>query len=83
VAVQLDHAGSPELVHEAVRLGFTSVMFDGSSLPYAANVAATAEVVARCHARGVWVEAELGRSAARTACMRQGHAPIRRRRRAS
>jgi fructose-bisphosphate aldolase, class II len=60
VAVQLDHAGSPELVEEAVRLGFTSVMFDGSSLPYAENVAATAEVAARCHARGVWVEAELG-----------------------
>jgi fructose-bisphosphate aldolase class II len=60
VAVHLDHAGSPELVHEAVRLGFTSVMFDGSSLPYEANVAATAEVVARCHDRAVWVEAELG-----------------------
>ena len=60
VAVQLDHAGSPELVQEAARLGLTSVMFDGSSLPYAANVTATAEVAARCHARGVWVEAELG-----------------------
>ena len=60
VAVHLDHAGSPELVQEAVRLGFTSVMFDGSSLPYAANVAATAEVVAHCHAHGVGVEAELG-----------------------
>jgi fructose-bisphosphate aldolase class II len=60
VAVHLDHAGSPELVDEAVRLGFTSVMFDGSSLPYEANVAATAAVVARCHAQGVWVEAELG-----------------------
>ena len=60
VAVHLDHAGSSELVQEAVRLGFTSVMFDGSSLPYAANVAATAEVVAHCHAHGVGVEAELG-----------------------
>jgi fructose-bisphosphate aldolase class II len=60
VAVHLDHAGSPELVDQAVRLGFTSVMFDGSSLPYGANVAATAAVVARCHTRGVWVEAELG-----------------------
>ena len=60
VAVHLDHAGSPELVGEAVRLGFTSVMFDGSSLPYAVNVAATAEVVAHCHAHGVGVEAELG-----------------------
>ena len=60
VAVHLDHAESPELVHEAVRLGVTSVMFDASKLPYAANVAATAEVVAHCHARAVWVEAELG-----------------------
>ena len=60
VAVHLDHAESPELVHEAVRLGFTSVMFDASKLPYEANVAATAEVVAHCHARAVWVEAELG-----------------------
>jgi fructose-bisphosphate aldolase, class II len=60
VAVHLDHAETPELVHEAVRLGVTSVMFDGSRLPYEANVATTAEVVAHCHARGVWVEAELG-----------------------
>jgi fructose-bisphosphate aldolase class II len=60
VAVHLDHAESPELVHEAVRLGFTSVMFDASKLAYEANVAATAEVVAHCHARSVWVEAELG-----------------------
>ncbi len=60
VAVHLDHAESPELVHEAVRLGFTSVMFDASKFAYAANVAATADVVAHCHARGVWVEAELG-----------------------
>jgi fructose-bisphosphate aldolase class II len=60
VAVHLDHAESPELVHEAVRLGFTSVMFDASRLAYAANVAATAAVVAHCHARAVWVEAELG-----------------------
>lgn len=60
VAVHLDHAESPELVHEAVRLGFTSVMFDASRLAYDANVAATAAVAAHCHARAVWVEAELG-----------------------
>jgi fructose-bisphosphate aldolase, class II len=60
VAVHLDHAESPELVHEAVRLGFTSVMFDGSRLPYEVNVATTAEIVAQCHARAVWIEAELG-----------------------
>lgn len=60
VAVHLDHAESPELVHEAVRLGFGSVMFDASALDYDANVRGTAEVVAHCHDAGVWVEAELG-----------------------
>ncbi|MFF6773028.1 ketose-bisphosphate aldolase [Streptomyces sp. NPDC012637] len=60
VAVHLDHATSPELVDEAVALGFTSVMYDASTLPYEENVRATAAVRARCHAAGVWVEAELG-----------------------
>ncbi|MER7582813.1 class II fructose-bisphosphate aldolase [Kitasatospora sp. NPDC097691] len=60
VAVHLDHATEPALVAEAVRLGFGSVMFDASVLPYAENVRATAEVVGLCHATGVWVEAELG-----------------------
>ncbi|KQV12412.1 MULTISPECIES: class II fructose-bisphosphate aldolase [unclassified Kitasatospora] len=60
VAVHLDHATSPELIRESVELGFTSVMFDASALAYADNVCATSEVVARCHAEGIWVEAELG-----------------------
>ncbi|MEU0136671.1 class II fructose-bisphosphate aldolase [Streptomyces sp. NPDC006296] len=60
VAVHLDHAESADLVREAVRLGFTSVMFDASALPYAENVAATREITAHCHAHGVGVEAELG-----------------------
>ncbi|WUI02702.1 class II fructose-bisphosphate aldolase [Spirillospora sp. NBC_00431] len=60
VVVHLDHATSEELVREAVALGFGSVMFDASRLGHDANVARTAEVAARCHADGVWVEAELG-----------------------
>ena len=60
VAVHLDHAESSDLVHEAVRLGFTSVMFDASRLPYDKNLAATREITDHCHAHGVWVEAELG-----------------------
>lgn len=60
VAVHLDHAESPELVREAVALGFGSVMFDASKLDYADNVRATQEVVAYCHDHGVWAEAELG-----------------------
>lgn len=60
VAVHLDHATRADLVDEAVELGFGSVMFDASALPYEANVAATAEVAARVRRRGVFVEAELG-----------------------
>jgi fructose-bisphosphate aldolase, class II len=60
VVLHLDHAVSTSLVHEALELGFTSVMFDGSALDDAQNRAATREVVARCHAVGVDVEAELG-----------------------
>ncbi|MFF0307279.1 ketose-bisphosphate aldolase [Streptosporangium sp. NPDC004379] len=60
VAVHLDHATDRALVEEALELGLGSVMFDASALPDEENVAATAEVVALCHGRGVWVEAELG-----------------------
>ena len=58
--VHLDHATSPDLVREAVALGFGSVMLDASTLPYAANVRATAEMASWCHERGIWVEAEIG-----------------------
>jgi len=58
--VHLDHATSAGLVQAAVQAGITSVMFDASGLDYPPNVAATADVVACCHDRGVWVEAELG-----------------------
>lgn len=60
VVLHLDHAVSVDLVHEALDLGFTSVMFDGSRLDDATNRSTTREVVARCHDRGVDVEAELG-----------------------
>jgi fructose-bisphosphate aldolase class II len=60
VALHLDHATERSLVEEAVGLGFGSVMYDASALPYEENVAATADVVRACHDQGVWVEAELG-----------------------
>ena len=60
VAVHLDHAERPELVDEAVELGFGSVMFDGGALPYDENVRLTAQVAERAHAAGVYVEGELG-----------------------
>ncbi|MEV7799495.1 class II fructose-bisphosphate aldolase [Microbacterium foliorum] len=60
VAVHLDHAERPELVDEAIALGFGSVMFDGGALPYDDNVAITAAVAERAHAAGVYIEGELG-----------------------
>lgn len=60
VALHLDHAEDEDLAYRAVDLGFGSVMFDGSRLPYAENVAATARVVKHAEAAGVFVEAELG-----------------------
>ena len=58
--MQLDHAVSRSLVEEAIDLGLPAVMFDGSLLDYATNIAETARVVGTCHGRGVSVEAELG-----------------------
>jgi len=60
VVVHLDHAQDVSLIEEAIRLGLTSVMFDGSALPDDENRAATRRVVQLCRAAGVSVEAELG-----------------------
>jgi len=60
VATFLDHGQSLEEVAQAIRLGASSVMFDGSSLPYEENVRQTREIVRMAHAMGVAVEAELG-----------------------
>ncbi|MFB8419653.1 class II fructose-bisphosphate aldolase [Streptomyces albidoflavus] len=60
LSLHLDHVEDPELAAAAPELGCTSVMFDASRLPHEANVRSTAEVTRRLHARGVWVEAELG-----------------------
>jgi fructose-bisphosphate aldolase, class II len=59
VAVHLDHATDVDLVREAIELGFTSVMFDGSRLPWQENLSMTRQVV-RQAPQGLWVEAELG-----------------------
>ncbi|MHA7306618.1 class II fructose-bisphosphate aldolase [Arthrobacter sp. TMN-49] len=61
VAVHLDHAEDEALAYEAVDLGFGSIMYDGAHFDYDRNVEVTARVAAYAHARGVYVEAELGR----------------------
>ena len=60
VGLHLDHATDDALIDAALAAGFTSVMFDGSTLPLEENIARTQAVVARAHACGVTVEAELG-----------------------
>jgi fructose-bisphosphate aldolase class II len=60
VVIHLDHGSSFEAALRAIRHGFTSVMIDGSEMPYAQNVALTRKVVEAAHAAGVSVEAEIG-----------------------
>lgn len=60
VATVLDHGFDMEIICKAIEYGATTVMFDGSGLPYEENIARTCEAVAYAHARGVTVEAELG-----------------------
>jgi fructose-bisphosphate aldolase class II len=59
VALHLDHANEDEVV-QAVALGFTSVMFDGSLLSYEENVQVTRRLAKIAHAADVCIEAELG-----------------------
>ena len=60
VALHLDHGKNIDSCVAAMDGGYTSVMIDGSSLPYEQNVELTREVVKLAHARGVTVEGELG-----------------------
>lgn len=60
VALHLDHGDSFEICKECIDNGFSSVMIDGSHLPYEENVAVTKKVVEYAHARNVTVEGELG-----------------------
>ena len=60
IALHLDHAHSLETIRQAIREGFTSVMYDGSKLPFRENVNITKEIVELAHPLNVSVEAELG-----------------------
>lgn len=60
VSLHLDHVTNPELLRQAADAGFSSVMFDGSALPYQDNVAATRRAAEWAHGAGLMIEAELG-----------------------
>ncbi len=63
VALHLDHGESFDVAKNFIDAGFTSVMIDGSHLPYEDNIKLTKEVCEYAHKRGVTVEGELGRIA--------------------
>lgn len=60
VVLHLDHGKTKEACIDAIDAGFSSVMFDGSHLPFAENLNITKEIVEYAKPRGVSVEAELG-----------------------
>lgn len=60
IALHLDHGESFEICKDCIESGFTSVMIDGSSLPYEKNIEVTAKVVEYARKHGVTVEGELG-----------------------
>ncbi len=60
IAVQLDHGQTEETVREALSLGFSSIMFDGSGYEYSKNVRLTSRIAAMARDAGASVEGELG-----------------------
>jgi fructose-bisphosphate aldolase class II len=60
VALHLDHVTDMDLLRAAPGCGFSSAMFDASTVDYAGNIEATAAAADFCHAHGLWLEGELG-----------------------
>ncbi|MGI9860622.1 class II fructose-bisphosphate aldolase [Moorella naiadis] len=60
VCLHLDHGQNLEQIVQAIKIGFSSVMIDGSVLPLEENIALTKKIAEVAHASGVSVEAELG-----------------------
>ena len=60
VAVNMDHSSSFDVIERALELGFTSVMYDGSTDPYEDNVSGTRRAYELARRYGASVEGELG-----------------------
>ncbi|MCI8292432.1 MAG: class II fructose-bisphosphate aldolase [Hespellia sp.] len=73
VALHLDHSPTYEACVKGIQYGCTSVMFDGSSLPYEENVRITKKVIEAARACGVTVEAEIGHVAGHEGNMLEGN----------
>lgn len=61
VVCHLDHGNNFDIAVSAFHIGYTSIMIDGSKLPFEENISLTKSVVKVCHAGNIPVEAELGR----------------------
>lgn len=61
VVLHLDHGRTHAVIDEALKAGYTSIMFDGANLPFHENVKWTKHFVAKAHKKSISVEAELGR----------------------
>lgn len=61
IALHLDHGNSFELAMQALRVGYTSIMIDGSKLDFEENIALSKRVADACRPSGIPVEAELGK----------------------
>lgn len=60
LVLHLDHGTKPEMVEEAIRDGYTSVMFDGSALGFEENIRLSRRLAGLAHERGLTVEGEVG-----------------------
>lgn len=60
IAIHLDHGKSLEVLKACVDIGYSSVHFDGSELPFEENIKLTKEAVDYAHRQGAWVQGELG-----------------------
>ena len=76
VCVHLDHCETLDYMRQALELGFTGVMYDGSTLPYAENLANTQKAVAMAKPFGAGVEAELGALASREGGAANSSGPV-------
>ena len=76
VCVHLDHCETLSYMQQALDIGFTGVMYDGSTLPYAENLANTKKAVAMAKAYHCGVEAELGALASREGGAANASGPV-------
>ena len=60
IGLHLDHSYSYDEIRRAADAGFSSVMYDGSTFPFEENAARTKQIADEMHARGIWVESEIG-----------------------